>query len=508
MGDTQANSKRLAKNTLILYVRMVFTMVVALFASRIILNALGVEDYGTYNAVAGFISMFSIISNSLTSAISRYLTFELGHGDLGRLKETFSASLIMELGIIGVVVLFGESVGLWFLNAKMVIPEGREFAANVVYQFSIITFILNLFIVPYRASIVSHEHLNIYAFTGIGRSVLVLLISYVVDWANGDKLILYSFLLLLISLLEQFFFYFYCKRHFQECHLQKIKDRGIFKNIFSFAGWNFFGAGSGVVRDQGVNVLINVFCGPVINAARGIAMQVSSAVSQFASNFMTALKPQITKSYAAGELDSSITLTMRGARFAYYLLLIPSIPLIFEAPIVLKIWLDLVPDHTVLFVQLVLAYVMFESISFTPTTLLLATGDIKKYQILVGTCQMLNLPICWIMLYFGVMPELTILCNIIVAAGCLVIRIYMLHSMLGLSIKDFIFDIVLRLIIVTTLSIVVPLICVNLFPQSILRLFVTTIASVVVSSIVILAIGMTRGERIAILNQIKKFIHK
>ena len=508
MVNSQVNSKRLAKNTMVLYIRMIFTMIVSLFASRIILNALGVEDYGTYNAVAGFIAMFSIISNSLTSAISRYLTFELGHGDQERLNETFSASLLMELGITGVVVILGESIGLWFLNAKMVIPEGREYAANVVYQLSVLTFVLNLVVVPYRASVVSHEHLNIYAYTGIARSAFVLLISYIVDWSGGDKLILYAFLLFLISLFEQLFFYFYCKQSFKECTLKGVKDKQIFKQIFSFAGWNFFGAGSAVVRDQGVNVLINVFCGPALNAARGIAMQVSGAVSQFANSFITAINPQITKSYAAGELIDSITLTLRGARFTYYLLLIPTIPLIFEASIVLKIWLGLVPEHTVLFVQLVLVYVLIEAISYTPTTLLLATGDIKKYQIIVGTCQMLNFPICWGLLAIGIIPEMTIVCNAVIALICLLIRIVMLHSMIGLEIRSFIFNILLKIAFVTIIASIVPFICKSMLPQGILRLFVTTISSIFVSSVLIFYVGVTKNERQVILSYIRKILHK
>ena len=320
--DQSANSKRIAKNTLMLYIRMFFTMIVNLYTSRVILNALGVEDYGIYNAVGGFVAMFAVISNSLSAAISRFITFELGKGDKARINKIFSTSVLIQLLIALCIVLLAVTLGTWFLNTKMVIPDDRMHAANWVFYLSILTFVVNLISVPYNACIIAHEQMKAFAYIGILEAVGRLGIAFAIMVSPIDKLVFYALLMGLLAGGIRLLYGWYCKRHFEECHFGWVYDKELVKEIFGFAGWNFIGSASGVLKDQGVNVLLNIFSGPSVNAARAVATQVSSAVSQFSTNFMTALNPQITKSYATNEREYTFSLICKGARLSFFLLLL------------------------------------------------------------------------------------------------------------------------------------------------------------------------------------------
>lgn len=495
MQNQSANNKRIAKNTLLLYVRMLFTMGVSLFTSRVILQALGVEDYGIYSVVGGFVSMFALISNSLSAAISRFITFELGKGESSRIKDVFSTAVIIQLVLALLICILLESVGVWFLNTQMTIPTERLYAANWVLQFSIITFAFNLISVPYNAAIIAHEHMGTFAFIGLFEAISKLIIVYLLYISPIDNLIFYSFLICLLSVIVRFLYQIYCRKHFVECKLYFCYDKSLIKEIFGFAGWNFIGASSGVLRDQGVNILLNIFCGPLVNAARGIAMQVSSAVQQFSLSFTTALNPQITKSFAANDRDYCFKLVFQGAKLTYILMLLISLPIILEPPIILKIWLGVVPDYAVIFVQLVLMYGLSESISYTMVTLMLATGNIRNYQLLVGGCQMLNFPLSYTLLKFGVSPEYTFVVSICVAIGCLLLRLFMLNRMVALPIKRFLQSVIFKVLLVTLASILPSFIIINSIEPSLLRLITTTIVSI--SSVLLFALmfGCSKNER-------------
>ena len=474
---------------------MLFTMGVSLFTSRVILQALGVEDYGIYSVVGGFVSMFALISNSLSAAISRFITFELGKGESSRIKDVFSTAVIIQLVLALLICILLESVGVWFLNTQMTIPTERLYAANWVLQFSIITFAFNLISVPYNAAIIAHEHMGTFAFIGLFEAISKLIIVYLLYISPIDNLIFYSFLICLLSVIVRFLYQIYCRKHFVECKLYFCYDKSLIKEIFGFAGWNFIGASSGVLRDQGVNILLNIFCGPLVNAARGIAMQVSSAVQQFSLSFTTALNPQITKSFAANDRDYCFKLVFQGAKLTYILMLLISLPIILETPIILKIWLGVVPDYAVIFVQLVLMYGLSESISYTMVTLMLATGNIRNYQLLVGGCQMLNFPLSYTLLKFGVSPEYTFVVSICVAIGCLLLRLFMLNRMVALPIKRFLQSVIFKVLLVTLASILPSFIIINSIEPSLLRLITTTIVSI--SSVLLFALmfGCSKNER-------------
>ena len=345
--------------------------------------------------------MFSVLSGSLSTAISRFITYELGKGNKENLNKIFSSAVTIQFGLAGIIILLAETIGIWFLNIKMNIPEVRMEAANWVFQFSILTFAINLISVPYNASIIAHEKMSAFAYISILEAVGKLTIAYLITISPIDKLIFYAILMCAVALVVRLTYGNYCKRHFSECTYHFSWDKLLLKQMFGFAGWNFIGASSAILRDQGGNVVINLFCGPTVNAARGIAFQVNNAVNQFVTNFMTALNPQITKSYASGDKEYMMTLIFQGARLSFYMLFLLSLPILVNTHYILTLWLKMVPEHAIAFVQLTLIFALSESISQPLITAMLATGKIRNYQIIVGGLQMMNLPVSYILLRIG-----------------------------------------------------------------------------------------------------------
>lgn len=498
MTSTREKSKRIAKNTAILYVRMLVSMLVSLYTSRVILRALGVEDFGIYNAVGGFVAMFSVMSGSLSAAIGRFITYELGRGDGTRLARVFSASVSIQLGISAAVVLLGETAGLWFLHTWMNIPPGRLPAAGWVLQFSLLAFVANLLSVPYNAALVARERMSAFAWIGLLDVGLKLAVALLVGASPADRLSTYALLMALAALAVRGVYGLYCGRRFPECRFRPCWDGPLLREMAGFAGWNFIGSSSGVLRDQGVNVLVNVFCGPAVNAARGIAMQVSAAVNSFTANFMTALNPQITKSYARGEHGYLMSLVCQGSRLSFYLLLFLSLPLLVEMPAVLRLWLGIVPGHAVAFARWALVYVMSESVSYPLVTLMLATGRIRDYQLLVGGCQMLNFPAAYALLRAGFAPEWTMALSVAVAWACLGLRLFMLRRMAGLPVRRFLRGTVLNVLSVSLVSAVLPLWVAGRMEDGWPRLLAVAGSSAASTAAAICFVGCTARERRAV----------
>ena len=506
--QSSENNKRIAKNTLMLYFRMLLTMVVSLYTSRVVLGALGVEDYGIYNVVGGVVAMFSMLSGSLSSAISRFITFELGTGNQDKLTRVFSSSVTIQLGLSCIVLLLAETVGLWFLNNKMVIPESRIYAANWVYQLSLLTFIVNLISIPYNAAIIAHERMSAFAYISIFEAVSKLIVAYLIVISPIDRLILYAVMLATIAVIIRLIYGTYCKRRFEECTYHFVYDHNLLKQMFGFAGWNFIGASSALLRDQGGNIVINLFCGPAVNAARGIAFQVNTSIHSFVSNFMTALNPQITKSYASGERQYMMTLLFQGARLSYYILLLLSLPVIINTHYILQLWLGQVPEHTVLFVQLVLIFGMCESISTPLITAMLATGKIRNYQIVVGGLQMMNFPVSYILLRMGAIPETVLIVAIVISQMCLASRLYMLRGMIGLKARDFVKKVYINVLVVTVLSSVVPFLVSIFLKDNIWNFILLCIVAIASTLLVEFYVGCTSNERQFIVSKVIKIIRK
>lgn len=506
-----ANNKRIAKNTLLLYFRMLFLMLISLYTSRVILNALGVVDYGIYNVVGGVVTMFSMLSGSLSAAISRFITFELGTGDVEKLKRVFSSSVTIQAGIALIVIIIAETVGLWFLNNKLVIPDSRMVAANWCFQFSILTFTINLISVPYNAAIIAHERMSAFAYISIVEALGKLLISWCIVINPIDRLVFFALMMAVLSWTIRLIYATYCKRKFTECKYQFVYDHELLKKMFAFAGWNFFGAGSWQLMTQGVNLLLNVYFGVAVNAARGIANQVDTAIMRFVNNFMTAVNPQITKSYASGDRSYMFSLMFRGAKFSYFLMLFFAIPIICETDYILSLWLGIVPDHAVAFARLSLIVSMVHVLSNTMITAMLATGDIKKYQIIVGGLGMLVFPIAWLFFYLGLPPETAYLSTIIVFICQLVCRLKLLKDMIGLSPIVYLREVLLNIILVTVLASIIPITLTFALDDNFFRLIVVGLSGTIGNITCIWFVGLNNSERqfvMATINKLKSRLIK
>lgn len=513
MNAYSENTKRIAKNTLMLYVRMLFGMLVSLYTSRMVLSTLGVEDYGIYNVIGGVVAMFSMISSSLSSAVSRFLTFELGRGDKVRLKKVFATSLAIHLVLAVIVLLLAESVGIWFLNTHMNIPATRLYAANWVFQASLLSFMFGLFCVPYNASIVAHERMSAFAYIGVLDILLRLGIVLFIAYAPlaFDRLIAYSLLLVAVGILMQGIYWHYCRHHFEECRETISFDKACWKEMSAFAGWNFIGCTAVLLKNNGVDILLNLFIGPVINAARGIANTVSNVVSSFAGNFMTALNPQITKSYAAKEYDYMFSLVERGSRFSFYILLLFALPILFETEYILTLWLKNYPAHTIIFVRLVLLLSMLEALSNTLINLQLATGKLRNYQLVVGGMQLMNFPLSYSCLKVGCPPESVLIVALLVAICCLFLRLLFLRKMVGLRVSRFLYNVCGNVLLVSITAAVIPIILYLLLQDNLMRFLLIGFVSVICSVLSIYIVGCNikeqtfiRTKALMVINKIRK----
>lgn len=495
MSDISSNNKRIAKNTLALYFRTFFSLLVSLYTSRIILNELGVTDYGIYNVVGGFVGMFTILSSSLSGAISRFLTFELGKGNIDKLNKIFCTSVNIQIILSILIVIVSETFGLWFLTEKMNIDPSRMFAAKCVFHTSVIVLVLDLITIPYNAIIVAHEHMKAFAYLGITHTLLKLVIVLLLPFFFFDKLIIYSVLLLVTYVIIRILNGIYCKHHFSETNWHIYIDKSLMKEMFTFSGWTFIGSSSAILRDQGSNILLNLYVGPVINAARGIAEQVNGAINSFASNFMTAVNPQITKSYAANDKAYMLELIYKSAKFSLYLLLFLSLPIIVETPYILKIWLKVVPEHTVWFVRLILLYALCDSASRPLITAILATGNIKNYQLIIGAFQFLCLPISYFFLERGFYPEITLIVSLILNLCCLVVRLILLRSMIGLRVRIYIKEVVIKVVLIGIVSSALPIYLSFRLPNSFSSFIVVIVLTLVITLLFIYYIGCSLSER-------------
>ena len=483
-------------------------LVIALYTSRVILDVLGVEDYGVYQVIGGMVAMFAVISSSLSAAISRFITYEIGKGNKERLNRIFATSIVIQIVISLIVLVVAEVVGLWFMQAKMQIPEGRLEAAYWVLHCSVITFCINLLSVPYNACIIAHEHMKAFAYVSVIEVSLRLAICYLITVSPIDRLISYAILTALTSLAIRIIYTTYCHRHFEESRTKLFFDKSIFKEMFGFAGWSFFNNSVHIFNSQGVNMLINVFFGVTLNAARGVANQVENAVMQFVNNFTLALNPQITKSYAAGDLDGMHRLVCRGARFSYFLMLLMSLPLICEADTILHIWLMVVPPHAVSLVQLSLVLGLVDSIGFSGYTACMATGKLRTYSLVISSIGVLEFPLSWLAFSMGGPIEMCYYIYVAVKAIVLVVRMFLLQSMVGLKVRMYTKSVFVPIIATTLIAILPSLLIIYILPPTFLRLVLSVIVGVASAGVSALYIGMDSHERTLILSKLQLSIEK
>lgn len=502
MGST--DNKLIVKNTILLYFRTIFIMLISLYTSRVVLHTLGVEDYGVYNAVGGVVSMFSMISGALSTAISRFITFGLGKGDIDKLKKVFSSSINIQFAISLIVLLLCETLGIWFLNCKMNIPDGRMAAANWVLQCSLFSFIIGLISTPYNACIIAHERMQAFAYISIIEAVLKLSIVYLLIVSPIDKLITYSILLVLVSLIIRLLYGIYCSRNFEECKYVKVKDSSVFKEMLAFSGWSFMNNGAYIFNTQGVNILINIFFGVTFNAARGLATQVEGAVMQFVNNFTTAINPQITKSYASEDRKRMFGLICSGAKYSYFLLLAFALPIMLEIDFILSIWLIEVPEYTSLFIRLLFVGAMVTVVGNTGVTACMATGRIKKYTLWISSIGSMVFFLSWLAYKAGASVQSTYYIYIGVYLVILFVRLFIMTELLDFPITLFVKKVLYRIISVTLISIIIPYLCFRTMEMGWPRFFATLVVSFVSVAFSIYVLGLSQGERLKLVAIVKR----
>lgn len=508
LNKYQTDNKRIAKNTLYLYLRMLMVLIVSLFTVRVILNSLGAEDYGINNVVGGFITMFAFLTSTLNSASLRFFSYNIGKNDQKTLSQYFTMSFWCFVLLALFIFVLAETVGLWFVANKLIIPSNRMEAAMWVYQFSILQFVLNILVIPYNSIVIAHEKMNMYAIIGVIECLLKLVVAYLIFISPFDKLKTYAVLLFLMMLIIDGYYILYGLKNFRECRIKKFWDSKIFKEIANYSGWSLFGAVSGVAREQGINILLNMFFNPIVNAARGIAFQISSQINNFVLNFYKAVQPQITKSYGAGDVNSMLSLVYRSSKFCFYLILFLSLPVLLETDYILQVWLKNVPENTALFTRLVILTAIVDSTSYPLQTSISATGRIKAYQFFIGTLLILNLPIAWLFLKLGFPPEITMYIAIVISIIAQVVRLLFVRSYVQLSIRYYFSGVIIPILLVTTLSAIIPTILHYSFESGFLRLVIVGLVSLFSTAAFIWFIGITRDERSSLRHIILKKLHR
>lgn len=499
------SSKRIAKNTMMLYIRMAIMLVIGLYTSRLVLKELGENDYGIYSVVGGIVTVLSFLNSSLSGATQRFLNFELGKGVLGEVKKTFKTSIQLHIGVSIIVLILAETIGLWFLNTKMNISPERMYAANWVYQFSVISCIVGIMTVPYNALIVAHEKMGAFSFISLIEIFLKLIIVIFLQYFDGDRLILYTGLILAIGLLNRGIYNYYCRKQFAESKVNlKGIDLKLMKSMASFSGWSVVGSLGYISHTQGIAIIINIFFGTIINAAEGITNQVNGIVTGFVGNFLTALNPQVVKLYAANQLAEMHTLILRGCRFSFYLVAVFALPILFVTPTLLNLWLTIVPPYTAIFIRITLLITLFNSFTSLLAVAQGATGKVKNYQITLTTIGLLHLPLAWLFFHFGYKPYWAMIIYLIIIIILQICRVWFVCTSTKLPIKTFI-----RSVGIPTLS------CVALSFFGTVAIFKIAhqgdIISAIISEIILLVsiwlFGLTNIEKQFITTTIKNKLH-
>lgn len=507
MTENSSNSKRIAINTILLYIRMFVTMIVGLFTSRVILDSLGILDFGIYNVVGGFVSMFAIVRSGLVSSTLRFIAFDLGKGNAERLNKTFSTITLIYIILCLVVLIIAESIGYWFIEQKLNIPVNRIYAAKWVFQLSLLTLVATLLSSPYNSLIIAHERMKAFAYITIYEVFAKLVVAYILYITHYDKLIVYAILLCIVQLSVPLMYWIYCKFQFQsESKIHLSLEWKKIKEIYAFAGWSMMGGFAHLGFTQGLNMLLGAFFSPVVNAARAIAVQVQSIVTQFFTNFQMAVDPQIIKSYARGDSDYMSKLVSYSSRLSYYLLLFISLPIMVEAETLLHWWLIDVPEYTSFFFRLIIVSTVFDAISNPYGKAIHATGKIRNYQLVCSLTLISIVPIAYFVLLLGGAPYTVFVVHIIMGGIAMMFRIYFADRIAGIPFFDFIRHTGRSILIVTLFSPVVPVVAHFLISNPLSRFFTVGISAIISVAICTYFAGLTRKEKIILRNKAKEYV--
>jgi O-antigen/teichoic acid export membrane protein len=489
------NTARIAKNTLMLYFRQILLMLVSLYTVRVVLNTLGVEDYGIYNVVAGVVTMFGFLSNTMAAASQRYFSFAIGRGNSERLQQIFSLSLIIFALIVIMVLIIAETIGLWFVINKLTIAPERKEAALWVYQCSIVSFLFTILPAPYMAMIIANEDMNIYAYVSIVEAVLKLAVGFVLGYFAWDKLKLYGILMCGVPVINTAIYHIICVIKYRECKFRFYWDRALFKEIAGFVGWSMFGNLSGMFRGNAVTILLNQYFNPIIVVARNISMQINAAVISISNNFNIALEPQIVKHFSAGEKEQMYRLISRSAKTAYFLMFILAVPVMVEMQFLLSLWLTIVPPYTVVFARLVIIESLVSSLCFPIGSAAHASGEMRLYQGVLGIMHLVFFMITWLLLRLG-LPAVSVFYVSIGAASVVsIIRLLIVRYLISYPLRMFFHEVIIPVFLVTLCSSVLPAMVYFILRESIFRFFITLITGVVIPCFFIYNFGLNEMER-------------
>ena len=447
-------NKRIAKNTLLLYIRMFIMMGVSLYTSRVVLQKLGVDDFGLYNIVGGVVVLFSVFNSSLAGSTQRFLNYEMGREDVSSVNKVFQCSIMLHVILCDILIILAETIGLWYINTYLNVPLGRYDAASIVYQLSVLTFCINVLRVPFNACIIAHEKMDFYAYVSVAEAGLKLIVAFMLTMCDFDRLILYSVLILLVTVLVNVSYVIYCSKNFPDIKTKILWDRKKINGMLSCSGWSLFGSAAVISAQHGINLVLNFFCGVGLNAAAGIAHQVTSAMYGFISNFQTAFNPQIVKLYAQKQLNDYFNLIFRASKFSFLLFWLISVPVFLYAPMLLEFWLDEVPPHAVSFCRVILIYLLIDALNGPLWTAVNATGKIRIYQILMSGIILCNIPVAILLLWFGLAPELVWISKIIFTIIAMIVRWGYLRRIVGFPYCKYITNVIIPLLLVIFLTII------------------------------------------------------
>lgn len=493
---------------MLLTAQMLITLLLTLYITRVMLNILGVQDYGVYNVVCGFVSMFTFLNTSMSNGIQRFFNFELGKNGIESANRVYNSAVITQIMLLSIIVILAETFGVWYMCNKIVIPIDRVVAAHWIYQFSILSFAFIVLQAPYLAAIMAHEKMGYYAAVNLIDVILKLIIALSLPFFGGDRLVLYGILLALISILNYFLYYGYCKKHFQEINLTFLLDYTLFKSMLGFSGWNLFGSFSNMMKEQGINLILNLFFGPIVNAARGVAVQVNGGLQSFVSNLSVSIRPQMVQSYAKGDIELSLNLMFTISKLSCYCLYFVSLPILIDIDYILKIWLrDNVPEHTSTFVIIIAMTSFLNNLNAAVSNLVHATGKMRNYQLFGGICILLSIPATYIALNFGLEPEWALIMAFLSMVLTQIMSLFILRNIIYFSIKKYIQDVIVPFLLVVAISCWIPYIVHSIFAEGFLRLLITGFTSVVCATISIYHVGLKPEERKVLSNIIKRRIY-
>lgn len=503
------NNKRIAKNTILLSLRMGFVLFLGLYTTRVTLSALGVNDFGIYNVVGGFVSMFVFLNTSMSNGIQRFFNFELGRNGIEGARKVYVTSLVIQFLLLIIILLLTETLGLWYLHNKMVIPVDRFESAQWVFQFSVLSFVLVIMQVPFNAAIMAHERMNYYAFIGILDAVLKLVIVLLIPYADCDLLILYSVLIAGVSLLNFVLAYTYAKKNFEEIGIKPLFEKDLFKSMLSFSGWNIFGTFSNMMREQGLNMILNLFFGPVVNAARGVAYQVTSGLQGLVVNISTAIRPQMVQSYAQGNHARTINLMYSLSKASICFLYIVAYPILLEIDYVLHLWLGRnVPENTSVFVIIVVLIAFVNNLNGAVSAVVHASGKMKKYQLVGSLINLISIPVAYIALWLGYEPSSVFWVSFIFTLFMQLGSLLILKGIIHFSLFNYAKQVLWPFFMLILISFIFPLIPYYYIEEGILRFLVVAMIGGISSCTAFYIVSLTRGEKDIVNSFIAKILRK